>query len=316
MDSFLAQPSNPPVININADDNQSELTSAHSGETPTLPGDDAPTIKALDSAATDAAYDPLAAQIPRDHKIKIRGVTFIRYALYRNRKSKRRVWYWDPKQAEEVICTKKGIVFASILHQFLPEANIIYNLGIDTKGKQMRGRRWWKCHHCNEIQHVEANNDNKIAHLREAHGITENGQKTPNKNSTIKFNNPPNLDNPLGRQSEAYVQLTTRVVAKPFEDALIALVVICQLALSLVMNDFFYGFLKVLFPKIDDVLPKSGKTIRSWVMQAFELQKERLKKELAECQSNVNFSFDLWTSPNHKALLGVVAYYIDVNRVL
>ena len=78
----------------------------------------------------------------------------------------------------------------------------------------------------------------------------------------------------------------------------------------------FYTFLKVVFPKIDDVLPRSGHTIRKWVIEYFEKQKKQLKKELEKCQSNVNFSFDLWTSLNHKALLGVVAYYIDENGVL
>jgi hypothetical protein len=62
------------------------------------------------------------------------------------------------------------------------------------------------------------------------------------------------------------VQLTTTVIQKPFKDALVALVVIYQLALSLIVNDLFYGFLKVIFPKVDDVLPKSGNTIQRWII--------------------------------------------------
>jgi hypothetical protein len=57
------------------------------------------------------------------------------------------------------------------------------------------------------------------------------------------------------------VQLTTTVVQKPFEDVLVALVVICQLALSLVVNDLFYEFIKVVFLKIDSVLPWFSNTI-------------------------------------------------------
>jgi hypothetical protein len=92
MDSFQAQSSNPPIINLDADDDaQSELTSAHSGETLTLLGDEAPIIKALETATTDAEYDLLVAQILREHKIKINGITYIKYALYRHRKSKRKV---------------------------------------------------------------------------------------------------------------------------------------------------------------------------------------------------------------------------------
>ena len=180
----------------------------------------------------------------------------------------------------------------------------------------MRGRRFWKCHHCNEIQHAEANSDNKWLHLKQAHGITQYGRKTPILTGQIKFSTPLNPDSPSIRPSSAYVQLTTTVIRKPFEDALVALVVICQLALSLVVNDLFYGFLKVIFPKVDDILPKSGDIIRRWIIQAFELRKQRLKESFKKCQSNINFSFDLWTSLNHKALLRVIAYYIDENRVL
>ena len=92
MDSFQAQPSNPLIINLDAnDDAQSELTSAHSSETLTLSSDEALIIKALETVATDAEYNLLVAQILREHKIKINGITYIKYALYRHRKSKRKV---------------------------------------------------------------------------------------------------------------------------------------------------------------------------------------------------------------------------------
>ena len=94
MDSFQAQPSNPLIINLDADDDaQSELTSAYSSETLTLPSDEALIIKALETAATDAEYDLLVAQILREHKIKINSITYIKYTPYRHRKSKRKVWY-------------------------------------------------------------------------------------------------------------------------------------------------------------------------------------------------------------------------------
>jgi len=90
MDSFQAQPSNPPVIDLDTNDAQSELTSLHSGETPTLFSDEAPIIKALEIAAINTEYDLLIAQILREHKIRIRGTTFIKYNLYRPRKSRRK----------------------------------------------------------------------------------------------------------------------------------------------------------------------------------------------------------------------------------
>ena len=148
------------------------------------------------------------------------------------------------------------------------------------------------------------------------HRIIKTGRKTLIPFGKIKFTSTPNPDHPTIRQASIYVQLTITIVRKSFKDTLVALVVICQLALSLVVNDLFYRFLKVLFPKVDDVLPRHSNTIRKWIMNAFELRKNRLKQSLSKCQSLVHFSFDLWTSPNHKALLGVVAHYINENSVL
>jgi hypothetical protein len=115
MDPSQAQPSSNPVIDLDPDDNddaQSELTSLHSGETPTLPSDELPTIKALDQAATNTEYELCVARIPRDHKIKVGSVLYVRYDPYRPRNSKRTAWYWD--QGQELIRTKKGMMLFSL----------------------------------------------------------------------------------------------------------------------------------------------------------------------------------------------------------
>jgi hypothetical protein len=105
----VMEPYSTPVIDLDRDDTESDLTSAHSGETPTLPSDEQPTIRALHQAATDSEYDLCVARIPRENKLKIEGITYVKYDPYRPRKSKRTAWYWAPDQGEELIRTKKGI---------------------------------------------------------------------------------------------------------------------------------------------------------------------------------------------------------------
>jgi hypothetical protein len=105
MSSSQPSPSTNLVIDLDPDDD-----ALHSGETPTLPADEAPTIKALLNAANDSEYDLCIAQIPRDHKLRINGVTYVKYDPYRPRKSKRSAWYWNPLQGEELIRTKKGMM--------------------------------------------------------------------------------------------------------------------------------------------------------------------------------------------------------------
>ena len=58
MSSSQLSPSTNLIIDLDLDNNaQSELTSLHSGETLTLPADEAPIIKALLNTANNSEYD-------------------------------------------------------------------------------------------------------------------------------------------------------------------------------------------------------------------------------------------------------------------
>ncbi|KAF5120944.1 putative AC transposase [Metarhizium anisopliae] len=267
-------------------DNSSELTTLFTGDTPTLPGQEQPSIRALFEAHDDAAYDLAVAQIPRDHRVQqVKGIW-----------SRRSAWYWAKEQAEELIRTSKGL---------------------DDSGKELRNRKIWKCKHCSEVQFADANSQNKPTHLL-VHGISKHGRKTPREWVQRSYLAPSNSDSgddngdttPI-RQSGSYVQLATTVKRAPFEEALIAFFVVCQIALRLVADELFVGFLRIVYPSIDKLLPGCGNTLRTLVLEAFNKRKEHLTGVLARSVSKIHFSFDLWTSPNHLALLGVVAHFID-----
>lgn len=89
-------------------DNESELSVLEFADVPTPVGDESPTIRALYEAKCETDYAYLIGQIPRDNKIKLNGVEYIKYDLYRSKKSVRKAWYWDPKQAVELIRVTKG----------------------------------------------------------------------------------------------------------------------------------------------------------------------------------------------------------------
>lgn len=164
---------------------------------------------------------------------------------------------------------------------------------------------------------MSANNDNKTAHLLKVHGISKTGRRVPraspflqsNQNTESTANN--RVQEPGIRQAEAYVSFPTQVLINPFKDALIAFICICQISLGAMVSSLFVEFLRVIYPPITKLLPKATDTIRSWIMEAFNKRKERLKKDLQDAHSKIHFSFDLWTSPNHLALIGIVAHFID-----
>ena len=73
----------------------SHLTTLESGDTPTLDNDgESPTIHALNTAASDAAYDLVIGRIPQEHRLKILGIHYVNYDPYRLKRSKRTVWYF------------------------------------------------------------------------------------------------------------------------------------------------------------------------------------------------------------------------------
>jgi hypothetical protein len=284
----------------------SSLTTAISGETPTLPSDENPSVRALLEAKTDRAFNEALSRIPRENQIKIRDVLYVKYAPYRSKKSTRQAWYWDNNQAEELIRATKGNGLSPIL------AFLLTLLGTNHHGQDLRCRKIWHCVHCDETQYAEANCRNKENHLLKAHRISKHGNKVPQQplDRYIKRDGTDPTPPPL-RQSEAYVNLTTSVMRDPFTDALIAFLVICQMALSLVANEVFLEFLEQLYPTIRKILPHSSHTILEYIINAFKARKQKLKESLTMSQSKISFSFDLWTSPNHMALLGIIGHYID-----
>ena len=96
-----------------------------------------------------------------------------------------------------------------------------------------------------------------------------------------------------------------------FKRLLIRWIVYCHIAFFQFENVYFRQLLFFLYPGLEKLLPKAANTIRGWVIAAYEKQKEQLKKDLKEARSAISISFDLWTSPNAHAVLGVVAHFID-----
>ncbi|KAF7444167.1 Dimer-Tnp-hAT domain containing protein [Pyrenophora tritici-repentis] len=84
-----------------------------------------------------------------------------------------------------------------------------------------------------------------------------------------------------------------------FKELLIRWIVYCHIAFFQLENQYFRELLLFLNPALLNHLPKAAKTIRSW------------GGPLHHSRSRISISFDLWTSPNPYAILGVVAMWIN-----
>jgi hypothetical protein len=86
-----------------------------------------------------------------------------------------------------------------------------------------------------------------------------------------------------------------------------------HIALTCVESEAFRDWVLYICPALDKYLVISGDTIRRWIMKEFVRQRSEIKKELATARTRIHVSFDLWTSPNSKGLIGVIFHYLDKN---
>jgi len=84
-----------------------------------------------------------------------------------------------------------------------------------------------------------------------------------------------------------------------------------HITFSQVENDWFRRFLAALSPHLEPWIPKAGNTVKAWILAEFERRQEEIKKQLHSSKSRIHLSFDLWTSPNNIAFVGVVGHFMS-----
>jgi len=65
------------------------------------------------------------------------------------------------------------------------------------------------------------------------------------------------------------------------------------------------------YTEMPRAVPSSGTTIKNWILNQFQRSQSELIRMLSRSRSNIHFTFDLWTSPNYPAFLGIVAHWMD-----
>jgi len=103
-----------------------------------------------------------------------------------------------------------------------------------------------------------------------------------------------------------------------FKQLLVNWIVNCHISFRQVEQPSFRLLLSYLasvsasYTSIPKSLLKSGNTVRAWTMQLYSIQKQALIKLLESCHL-IHFTFDLWSSPNHLSLLGLVGHWINAD---
>ena len=169
----------------------------------------------------------------------------------------------------------------------------------------------WLCDTCHkDFSYREGQSTSNLSrHLSTIHKIegSRKRKETPGENKP----------NPQKRQnSSAVAALVTKVNIDDFRQLLVRWIVQAQIPYSTIENEGFREILLLLQPSLERYLIKSHHSIARWVRDDYQEARLRLKSLLSHSQSRIHISFDAWTSPNCKAILGIVAHFLGSDMML
>jgi hypothetical protein len=104
-------------------------------------------------------------------------------------------------------------------------------------------------------------------------------------------------------------KIYTAIDVATFQQLFVRWIACCSIPLRISERPEFRDLLAFLNPNIEAVLPANHETVRTWTIEAFQIEKLRAQQAVRSALSKIHFTVDLWTSTNFLALLGIIAHY-------
>ncbi|KAK2922524.1 HAT, C-terminal dimerization domain [Fusarium oxysporum f. sp. vasinfectum] len=177
---------------------------------------------------------------------------------------------------------------------------------------------FWLCNQCDKKKEislyalVNSGTSGALRHLRKDHDLLVGevdsetiGSEPPRRRQRQRTV----LD--LQRQAAERLAIP-KPKAELFKELLLRWIVDADVPFSAVEHPDFRKLLGLSNEElVDELLPRSGVTIRSWLEAEYRSQKELLRSQLTTSMYKKHLTFDLWTSPQKYALLGVAVHFTD-----
>ena len=174
----------------------------------------------------------------------------------------------------------------------------------------------WICNYCDGsvTLSMTQSTSNATRHLKRAHQIVIKRQISEVASDEIsEVSEASIIDSVKKRQ---FRSLVTSVNVDRIRHSLIQWVVQCQIPFRGISNEYFRELLLCLQPSLGRYIPTSHQTIADWVKEDFLEAKIYLNSQLLVAKSQIHLSFDIWTSPACRAILGVCAHFLALNLTL
>jgi ribosomal protein L44E len=213
---------------------------------------------------------------------------------------------------------------SSISHQESPESEVslakrrklrateVWNHFREPQGNEpafnKQKQRLHYCSRCKSKAWSSGTTKNAKNHLEKEHGIKIDNKgfknhKARQESLSIAFQRQANRS-----QSTSSGNQLTR---ESFNEAMIQLIANCNLPLSSVEWPEMQALLLLCNPQAESYLIESRSSIPRLLTESFGFHQKQLKARLHASQSKIHLSMDLWTSPNRRAYLAIVAHWVD-----
>ena len=158
------------------------------------------------------------------------------------------------------------------------------------------GNKRWRCNfpHCTQT-YAHNSSGKPTEHLAKVHRIFKDGAVVPPTNQhTIEGSKPP---------------INPKVLRK----LIVEWIIDRRHAFNEIEAKSFRKILAYIDVAAVSKLPKKGDTVRADTVKYFSEAKAIVKELLTTARSLIHLSFDLWTSPNYRAMIAITAHWTSSN---
>ena len=187
------------------------------------------------------------------------------------------------------------------------------------------GRKWWHCQPCfskkrEKKYNYSGGSSTIIDHLRKEHRIMISGRQEIRREATqtrlgditafmANETLAPAKKRKMTAEEDALDQATLRELYCRYTVA-------CSLPFAHVEHPAFRDFIRYLRPAADDLLPRSGDTVRNDLQWGYDNKKEFVKRALQNALSSIHIVPDNWTSPNCLGVIGFTVQFVTEDHGL
>ncbi|KAJ4212898.1 hypothetical protein NW760_015256 [Fusarium oxysporum] len=170
---------------------------------------------------------------------------------------------------------------------------------------------YWVCSKCDErgksSLFVATNTTSPIEHLRRSHMITEADDNADEDSYSSR------ADIHVPSKRRCLESPTARSNVNKAKELTVGWIVTANLPFTAPSNPYLRRMLDLHDALLAKEVPWSRQSVRDTMRKLFEVKKGVISSQLQKAVTRISFSFDLWTSPNRYAFLGLHAHYLDAS---